>query len=186
MAQPSFGLFTQGGSSGGATVNFEYFALDGATGCPPVDENRPPAVDEISASPTIGFGPLPVEFDVTASDPDEGDTLSYSWDFGDGSAPSTAEDPSHTYTAPGEYEAEVTVSDGEDQATRTVAVQVLGPDQAGARFRALVFSKTAGFRHSSIDEGHAAIEQLGEDENFQVDHTEDSTAFRDDILENYD
>jgi len=43
----------------------------------------------------------------------------------------------------------------------------------------LVFSKTAGFRHSSIGPGHAAIEQLGADNNFQVDHTEDATAFSD-------
>jgi cytochrome c len=186
MESPSFGLFTQGGSSGGATVNFEYFAVDGETGCPQEPDNEAPVIDEISASPTVGFGPLAVDFDVTASDPDEGDTLTYSWDFGDGSAPSTAEDPSHTYTAPGEYEAEVTVSDGEDDTTRTVDVQVLEPDDAGARFRTLVFSKTAGFRHSSIDEGHAAIEQLGEEENFQVDHTEDATAFRGNVLDHYD
>ena len=35
---------------------------------------------------------------------------------------------------------------------------MLGPDDPEARFRVLVFSKTAGFRHDSIDEGHAAIE----------------------------
>ena len=50
----------------------------------------------------------------------------------------------------------------------------------------LVFSKTAGFRHSSIDEGHAAIEQLGDQHDFQVDHTEDATAFRADVLSHYD
>ena len=47
-------------------------------------------------------------------------------------------------------------------ASRTLTVNVLEPDDPGARFRVLVFSKTAGFRHSSIDEGHAAIEQLGD------------------------
>ncbi|HEU0214799.1 MAG TPA: ThuA domain-containing protein, partial [Jiangellaceae bacterium] len=48
------------------------------------------------------------------------------------------------------------------------------------------FSKTAGFRHSSIDDGHAAIEKLGDDNGFQVDHTEDATAFRDGVLGHYD
>ncbi len=71
-------------------------------------------------------------------------------------------------------------------ASRTLTVNVLEADDPDARFRVLVFSKTAGFRHSSIDEGHAAIEQLGAANNFQVDHTEDATAFRDAILSHYD
>jgi cytochrome c len=78
------------------------------------------------------------------------------------------------------------VSDGEAERSRTIDVQVLEPDDEQARFRALVFSKTAGFRHSSIDEGHAALEELGVDHQFQVDHTEDATAFRAGILEHYD
>ncbi|RNC84583.1 MAG: carbohydrate-binding protein [Balneola sp.] len=44
-------------------------------------------------------------------------------------------------------------------------------------FKVLVFSKTAGFRHSSIDEGIAAIQQLGLDNDFEVDATEDASAF---------
>ena len=36
MAEPSFGLFTLGVTSGGGTAHFEYFSLDGdATGCEP-------------------------------------------------------------------------------------------------------------------------------------------------------
>ena len=113
--------------------------------------------------------------------------MTYSWDFGDGSPASTQQNPTHTYTTPGEKTAKLTVSDGEGgTATRNVTVNVLEPDNAAARFRVLVFSKTAGFRHSSIDPGHTAIEQLGADNNFQVDHTEDATAFRDDILSHYD
>jgi PKD repeat protein len=44
-----------------------------------------------------------------SSDPD-GDSLSYTWDFGDGSS-SSAANPSHTYAA-GNYTARLTVSDG--------------------------------------------------------------------------
>ena len=49
------------------------------------------------------------------------------------------------------------MSDGEDERTRTVTVTVFGADDPEARFRVLVFSKTTGFRHDSIDEGIAAI-----------------------------
>ncbi|MEA2705966.1 MAG: hypothetical protein QOH22_754, partial [Gemmatimonadaceae bacterium] len=43
--------------------------------------------------------------------------------------------------------------------------------------RVLVFSKTAGFRHSSIGVGRAAIRKLGEENGFSVDTTEDASAF---------
>ena len=71
----------------------------------------------------------------------------------------------------------MTVSDGEAERSRTVPVTVFGPTDPEARFRVLVFSKTAGFRHDSIDEAHAAIEELGEENDFQVDHTEDASIF---------
>ena len=186
MASPMFGLFTLGVNSGGGTAHFQYFSVDGQTGCEPEPENRAPQIAAATADPTIGFGPLEVDFTVDATDPDE-DELTYSWDFdGDGDEDSTQQNPTHTYTEPGDYQAKVTVSDGEDATSKTVPVQVLEPDDAGARFRVLVFSKTAGFRHSSIDEGHAALEAMGDQENFQVDHTEDATAMRADVLSHYD
>jgi cytochrome c len=43
--------------------------------------------------------------------------------------------------------------------------------------RVLVFSKTAGFRHSSIPNGIAAIRKLGQEHGFAVDTTEDAGAF---------
>jgi cytochrome c len=43
--------------------------------------------------------------------------------------------------------------------------------------RVLVFSKTAGFRHSSIGVGRAAIRKLGQENGFSVDTTEDAAAF---------
>ncbi|WP_405144117.1 ThuA domain-containing protein [Sphaerisporangium sp. NBC_01403] len=52
-------------------------------------------------------------------------------------------------------------------------------------FSALVFSKTAGFRHSSIPAGVAAIKKLGQEHGFTVDATEDSGAFTEDNLAKY-
>ncbi|MBS1916449.1 MAG: ThuA domain-containing protein [Bacteroidetes bacterium] len=49
----------------------------------------------------------------------------------------------------------------------------------------LIFSKTNGFRHSSIPVGIAAIKKLGAENGFAVEATEDSTAFRFDNLKKY-
>jgi type 1 glutamine amidotransferase len=53
-------------------------------------------------------------------------------------------------------------------------------------FKALVFSRTTGFRHDSIPDGVAAIQKLGQDNNFAVDATEDDALFTDDTLAQYD
>ena len=51
--------------------------------------------------------------------------------------------------------------------------------------RLLVFSKTAGFRHSAIPNGIAAIQKLGSENGFDVDTTENATYFNDDSLKKY-
>ena len=96
----------------------------------PAPPNEPPEISLLAADPVLGEAPLEVAFDVQASDPD-GDELAYEWDFGDGSPTSSEEDPTHTYTEPGEYEATVTVSDGTDEVTDSVTIQV-GEAPAGA------------------------------------------------------
>jgi type 1 glutamine amidotransferase len=52
-------------------------------------------------------------------------------------------------------------------------------------FRVLVFSKTTGYRHPSIPDGIAAIQKLGQANNFSVDATEDATLFTDANLARY-
>ncbi len=51
------------------------------------------------------------------------------------------------------------------------------PAAAAPAYKVLVFSKTAGFRHSSIPNGIAAVQALGTANNFAVDTTEDAAAF---------
>ena len=188
-ANPKVGMLAlSNGATTTVTPTFDWFQMDG----PNVQGdcggggggNQSPVVSAAAANPTNGVASLPVSFTSAASDPDN-DTLTYAWDFGDGGT-STSQNPSHTYTTGGTFNAKVTVSDGKGgSASRTVAVTVLPPDAAGAKFRALVFSKTAAFRHDSIPNGITAIQTLGQQNNWQVDATEDGTLFRDDVLSHY-
>lgn len=116
----AIGLFTLGVFQDAPIwASFDWFTLDDGA-------NNPPVIDAISATPSTGEAPLEVDFSVAATDPD-GDELGYGWDFGDGST-SSQQNPTHTYTNPGTYEAQVTVSDGTDQASDSVTVTVGDPD----------------------------------------------------------
>ena len=56
---------------------------------------------------------------------------------------------------------------------------------SAAPSKVLVFSRTTGFRHPSIEPGVAAIRKLGDENGFAVDHTEDAAAFTADNLAQY-
>ncbi|HEX2231866.1 MAG TPA: PQQ-dependent sugar dehydrogenase [Thermoleophilaceae bacterium] len=88
--------------------------------------NRPPTA-QLSASPTTGPVPLAVTLNGGgSSDPDPGDTLTYLWDFGDGSpATETSEaTTTHTYENAGSYTARLRVRDNRGAVSdeRTVVV----------------------------------------------------------------
>ncbi|MET8232000.1 ThuA domain-containing protein [Micromonospora sp. NPDC005298] len=59
------------------------------------------------------------------------------------------------------------------------------PASAAPLTKVLVFSKTAGFRHSSIPNGIAAIQQLGSANGFTVTATEDAAQFTTSNLAQY-
>jgi glucose/arabinose dehydrogenase/N-acetylneuraminic acid mutarotase/endonuclease YncB( thermonuclease family) len=73
--------------------------------------NTPPSA-AASANPTNGLRPLQVQLSSAGSGDPDGDVLQYSWNFGDGSAPSNSPNPRHNYTVNGSYTAVLTVSDG--------------------------------------------------------------------------
>ena len=90
-------------------------------------QNTPPTAD--SGGPYSGKINNPIAFDGTRSYDLEGN-LTYLWDFGDG-ATSAQSNPSHAYTAEGEYNAILTVSDNEgltdiDSTTVTISAQSKG------------------------------------------------------------
>ncbi len=53
------------------------------------------------------------------------DATSYSWDFGDGSAPSTEENPVHTYDAYGDYDVRLTATNEEGSEIKKVTISVV-------------------------------------------------------------
>ena len=75
-----------------------------------VQANLPP-VAAAAADQTQGPVPFTVNFSSAGSSDPEGQPLTYSWDFGDGST-SSAANPQHTYTAAGRYTVRLSVSDG--------------------------------------------------------------------------
>lgn len=58
--------------------------------------------------------------------------------------------------------------------------------QLSAQERILIFSKTTGFRHESIEHGAEVLKQLASSNKMVADHTEDSGVFTDANLSKYD
>jgi PKD repeat protein len=89
--------------------------------CIAVDYSLP--VANFTATPRSGTAPLLVQFADTST----GDPRNWSWKFGDG-ATSTAQSPTHSYTAAGNYTVNLTVTNarGSDSEVRTDYITVTG------------------------------------------------------------
>ena len=110
---------------------FDDISVTGSTGVPPVAA--------FNGTPTSGDYPLTVDFtDASTENP-----TSWSWTFGDGGT-STAQNPSHTYTAAGTYTVSLTVSNafGSDTETKTNYITVGGTPPV-AQFTAFPLSGDA-------------------------------------------
>jgi glucose/arabinose dehydrogenase len=86
----------------------------------------------LSADITSGTAPLTVSFDGSgSSDPDPGDTLTYLWDFGDGTTPieTTNATATHEYSTAGTFIATLTVRDNHaaTSAPATLQIEVSNP-----------------------------------------------------------
>ncbi|WP_425442622.1 PQQ-dependent sugar dehydrogenase [Streptomyces indicus] len=79
-------------------------------------------VAQAKANVTSGKAPLAVAFSSAGTSDADGDALTYAWTFGDGGT-STAANPSHTYTANGQYTATLKVTDSTGKSA-TASVQI--------------------------------------------------------------
>jgi PKD repeat protein len=95
----------------------------------------PNAVSVFTSSPTATPNPALVGQVITllavATDAD-GDAMSYTWDFGDGTT-GTGASPTHTYAATGIYLVKITVFDGVSTVTSTVTITVTAVGSAVAQ-----------------------------------------------------
>ena len=94
----------------------------GAFRVPPGPANHAPFADS-GRSRTGRTGRLLVFSGLGSVDPD-GDPLTYSWYFGDGSDPAVGEQVAHAYAARGQYTVTLTVSDGSLADSRTTLVTI--------------------------------------------------------------
>ncbi len=104
-------------SNGGTgTASSASFTVSSSSGGNPLTASA-------AGTPTSGNAPLLVAFTGAGSGGTPGYT--YSWNFGDGSASSAVQDPSHTYTSAGSYSAVLTVTDSAAHtATSSVGITV--------------------------------------------------------------
>ena len=77
---------------------------------------------DFTADKSGGFGPLTVSF----TDNSSGGPTAWTWDFGDGSPTSSAQNPMHTYTTNGAYDVKLTATTtcSTNSTTKTAAIRV--------------------------------------------------------------
>ena len=105
-----------------------------------------------TANFTFSCSGLSCSFTSTSSDPD-GSIAGYSWNFGDATT-STAQNPSHSYTAAGSYTVSLRVTDnqGAQSTTTSKTVTVTAPNQPPtANFTSSCSGLTCSFTSTSSD-----------------------------------
>jgi cytochrome c len=110
----------------GEAFNFAGGGINRDSGLYRIDyaKGRRTPVARATADPSSGPAPLTVEFSSEGTEDLDGDEITLEWNFGDGSS-STESNPTHTYTSPGAYTAQLRVTDSTGKVgTATVTIQV--------------------------------------------------------------
>jgi len=93
----------------GLDPKYGYGIVDADEAALPTEPNASPTAD--AGGPYTGTEDVAVTFDGSGSYDSDGDPLTYTWDFGDGSA-GTGVTPNHIYTAGGTFTVTLVVNDG--------------------------------------------------------------------------
>jgi PKD repeat protein len=141
---------------------------------------RVPTAEFSFGPPNPDAGVTTVFFSNASTDPD-GDPLGFTWDFGDGSGPSTARNPSHVYADPGTKTVRLTVNDGRggvDDVTHTVVVR--DPSAASASFSVSPANPLVGqrvtFGSTATPSANQTIESLAWDLDSDGQYDDGDTA----------
>lgn len=109
---PTHGFLDVRATADRLTAQFVPRATGAFTDSFTIDRGAPPP----NAGPTAAFSSsvtgLTAAFDGRLSSDPDGPIASYSWSFGDDTAPATGPQPSHTYATAGTYQVTLTVTDG--------------------------------------------------------------------------
>jgi serine protease len=147
--------------SAGWDPDYGWGIVDAAAALSYTLEPNTPPVATIT-TPVSGTEDIAVTFDGSGSFDPDGDSLTYSWNFGDGSSGAGVA-PQHTYTAGGDYTLTLTVNDGKvDSSPASTSVHITevndppvadaGSDQAAEVGAAVSFDASGSY---DIDDGIA-------------------------------
>ena len=161
-------------SAGSYTVSLTVTDDDGATATTQqtitvseaAPENQAPSAS-FSASPSDPAVGDSVSFDASGSSDADGSIASYEWDFGDGSTDS-GESVTHTFSSPGDYDVELTVTDDDgatDTTTQTVSV---AETAAPANFQISAIDVESPVTQGDAATVSATVENTGDDDGTQT------------------
>lgn len=166
--------FGDGGSSNETNPTHAY--ASSGTYTVTLTASSPVGADSFSSVVTVQQGPTA---SFTSSSPDalgevttftntsSGNSLSFAWDFGDGSPISSTENPTHTYTLPGSYVVTLTATNPIHSDIFTATVAILLPPQASfSSNQPVQLGQTMVFTNTST----------GDDLSFSWDFGDGSTA----------
>ncbi len=94
---------------------------------PPVTPTNRAPIAIIAAGISAATVNTALNFDASPSSDPDGDPLSYTWNFGDGTSALSGVTTAHTFTSAGTYTVTLTVSDGKASATTTRTITVSNP-----------------------------------------------------------
>lgn len=90
-----------------------------------------------------------IQFSSTGSSDSDGTIASFAWNFGDGNTSNNA-NPSHTYSAAGEYTAQLTVTDNEGASSSTSATVFITTETGGGMQSGIPITGISGSKNTEF------------------------------------